>query len=74
MEPYSKRSDLADSLVSAVRQLRQAQGQGGEPVHSVRSAPKGTRQWRVGDRLSEAETERLLAAFTAGTSKRKLVS
>jgi transposase-like protein len=42
------------------------------PTHSVRSAPLSTRQWRVGDRLSEADTEQLVAAFTAGTSKRKL--
>jgi hypothetical protein len=30
------------------------------------------RLWRVGDRLSGDDTEQLVAAFTAGTSKRKL--
>lgn len=34
--------------------------------------PQITRQWRVEDRLSEADMERLITAFTAGTSKRKL--
>jgi hypothetical protein len=71
MGPYLNRRDLADALVSAVRQLRQAQAQTGEPAFSVRSTQTSS-QWRVGDRLSEADTERLIAAFTAGTSKRKL--
>ena len=65
------RLDLADALVSAVRQLRQAQAQTGEPVFSGRSAQSPS-QWRVGDRLSEADQERLVSAFTAGTSRRKL--
>jgi hypothetical protein len=72
IEAYSKRLDLADSLVSAVRQLRQAQQQGGGSAHIVRSAPLTARPWRIGDRLSDADMERLVAAFTAGTSKRKL--
>lgn len=69
---YSKRQDLADSLVSAVQRLRQAQVEASEPAHSVRSAPLSTRQWRIEDRLPDADTERLIAAFTAGTPKRKL--
>jgi len=71
IEAYSKRRDLADALVSAVRQLRQAQAQTREPVPSLRS-DLSHRPWRVGDRLSEIDTERLIATFTAGTSKRKL--
>jgi hypothetical protein len=71
MGSYLNRQDLADSLVSAVRQLQQAQGQTCEPTSSVRST-RSPSQWRVGDRLSETDTERLFAAFTAGTSKRKL--
>jgi DNA-directed RNA polymerase specialized sigma24 family protein len=66
------REDLADSLVSAVRLLRQAQGRGSEPAHSVRSAPLSAREWRVANRLSEADQELLIEAFIAGTSKRKL--
>jgi uncharacterized protein (DUF2235 family) len=69
---YSNRRDVADALVSTVQQLRQAQAQGSGTTNSVRSTPLSTRQWRVGDRLSEADTEHLVAAFTAGTSKRKL--
>ena len=68
---YSNRQDLADTLVSAVTQLRKAQARPGEQVSSVRSA-QSPRGWRVGDRLSAADTEQLVAAFTAGTSKRKL--
>jgi hypothetical protein len=71
IEAYSKRRDLVDVLVSVVRQLRQAQAQRGEPTFSVRSTPS-PRQWRVGDRLNEADVARLIADFTAGTSKRKL--
>jgi uncharacterized protein (DUF2235 family) len=69
---YSNRRDVADALVSTVQQLRQAQAQGSGTTNSVRSTPLSTRQWRVGDRMSEADTEQLVAAFTAGTSKRKL--
>jgi len=72
MGPYLNRKDLADALVSAVRQLRQAQEQTNGPGQSVRSAPLSARQWRVDDRLSEADAEQLVAAFTAGMSKRKL--
>jgi hypothetical protein len=71
MEAYSKRLDLADALVSAVRQLQQAQAQTNERAFRLRST-QSPGQWRVGDRLSQADTERLLAAFSAGTSKRKL--
>src|ERR1700734_3961319 len=71
MGAYSKRLDLADALVSAVRQLQQAQAQTGEPVLSVRST-QAPSQWRVGDRRSQADTERLIDAFVAGTSKRRL--
>jgi DNA invertase Pin-like site-specific DNA recombinase len=71
MGAYSNRQDLADSLVSTMQQLRQAQAQGGESVPSMRST-RSHRQWRVGDRLGEAEIEELIGAFTAGMSKRKL--
>ena len=72
MGPYLNRQDLVDALVSAVRQLRQAQEQTNEPAHSLQSTPLSARQWHVGDRLSETDTERLIASFNAGTSKRKL--
>jgi len=72
MQAYSNRLDLADALISAVQRLRQAQAQTTASAQSVRSAPLSTRQWRIGDRLSEGDRERLVAAFTAGTSKRKL--
>jgi len=71
MGAYLNRRDLADTLVSTVQQLRHAQAQTGEPAFSVRSA-HSPRQWQVGDRLSEADAGRLVAALTAGTSKRKL--
>lgn len=71
MGAYSNRRDLADSLVSTVQQLRQAQGQGSEAPSSVHSTRSPSR-WRIGHRLSEADRERLIAAFAAGMSKRKL--
>jgi FixJ family two-component response regulator len=72
VQAYSKRRDLADALVSAVQQLHKAQAQTDGSVQSVRSAPLSTRQWRIGDRLSQDDLEQLLTALTAGTSKRKL--
>jgi FixJ family two-component response regulator len=66
------RSDLADSLVSAVRQLHRAKGQDDGSAHSVQLTPLSTRRWRMVDRLGAADTERLVAAFAAGTSKREL--
>ena len=68
---YSNRQDLADALVSALSQLRKAQAQPSDVALSVRSA-KSPRQWRIGDRLSDADVQELIAAFTAGTSKKKL--
>jgi hypothetical protein len=67
---YSKRRDLADTLVRTVQQLRSAQAQTSQRAYSV-SSTQITRQWRVEDRLSEADMERLITAFTAGTSKQK---
>lgn len=72
MTPYLNRSDLADSLASAVRHLRQEQGQEGGSAHSVQSAPLSDRRWRMVDRLSKADIEQLIAAFGAGTPKREL--
>jgi hypothetical protein len=54
MQAYSKRLDLAETLVSAVRQLRQAQAHTTASAQSVRSAPLSTRQWRIGDWSVEA--------------------
>jgi hypothetical protein len=71
IQAYSKRRDLADALACAVHQLRQAQAPTREPASGMRSTVSH-RQWRVGARLSEADMERLLVAFTAGTSKRKV--
>lgn len=70
MGAYSNRRGFADALVSAVTQLRQAQEQTSVTAFSVRSTQTSSR-WRVGDRLSDADQGRLIAAFTAGT-KRKL--
>lgn len=68
MGPYLNRKNLADALVSAVRQLQEEQAQTGEPVFSMRSTQSPS-QWRVGDRLSEVDTERLVAAFNAGNAR-----
>jgi hypothetical protein len=63
MQAYSKRLDLADALVSAVGQLQQAPAQTSEPAFRPPSTQSSS-QWRVGDRLSEANTAELIAAFT----------
>jgi hypothetical protein len=68
---YSKRRDLADALVSAVQQLRQAQARGGRAAPSMRS-DLSLRPWRVEHRLSRVDVEQILVAFAAGTPKREL--
>ena len=39
---------------------------------SVRSVGRSEREWRVSDRLSEADLRQLVADFQGGTAKRKL--
>jgi DNA invertase Pin-like site-specific DNA recombinase len=68
---YSKRRDLADALVSAATQLRQAQAAAGASAPSMRSAVSH-RRWRVGDRLNQDDQKQLVATFAAGTPKWKL--
>lgn len=69
---YSKRSDLAEALVRAVSQLQGAQQGAHIRCASVRSIGRSERDWRVSDRLSEAEIRQLVADFQGGTAKRKL--
>lgn len=64
---YSKRLDLAEALVRAVSQLRSAQQGADAPRASVRSIGRSEREWRLVDRLSEAEPCQLVADFTSGT-------
>lgn len=72
MTAYSNRLDLASSLVAALDQLRQAQADTSTTTDSVRSTGRSTRQWRVSDRLSEADMRLLVDAFESGTPKWKL--
>jgi hypothetical protein len=72
MGSYSNRPDLADALVRAVQRLRQAQRDQTSAPRSVRSTGRSERQWRVDDRLSEADACQLVAAFESGMPKWKL--
>jgi hypothetical protein len=69
---YSKRSDLAESLVRAVQQIERAQERGTDQRTSVRSEHRSDRQWRVADRLNDADVRSLVTAFEHGTPKWKL--
>jgi predicted DNA binding protein len=69
---YSKRPDLADSLVRAVQQIERARDRASGQTVSVRSTAKSGRQWRVADRLADADIRVLVAAFERGTPKWKL--
>ena len=69
---YSNRLDLANMLVTTSNQLRQAREQAGDSSESVHSAGRRDQAWRVSDRLSEADTRALIAAFAEGTPKREL--
>lgn len=69
---YSNRLNLASSLVTALDQLRQAQADATTVSDSVRSTGRSTRQWRVSNRLSEADMRLLVDAFESGTPKWKL--
>lgn len=55
-----------------VDQLQQAQADDAATLDSVRSTGRSTRQWRVSDRLSEADMRLLVEAFESGTPKWKL--
>lgn len=66
---YSKHSALSDDLGRCLRRVRQA-GTVHPPVRlSVRSTGKSERQWRVSDRLSEADTAKIVALGHEGVSK-----
>lgn len=72
MRAYSKRPDIADALVKAVQHLRQAEEHTANQPMSVRSAGRSKRRWRVADRLTKADVQRLVEAFQGGTPKWKL--
>jgi hypothetical protein len=72
VKAYSNRLDLANALVKTLERLRRAQEQPGNQPISVRSTGRSTRQWRVSDRLSEADVRRMVKAFESGTPKWKL--
>ncbi|MFJ8966493.1 hypothetical protein ACIRG5_44575 [Lentzea sp. NPDC102401] len=72
MTAYSNRLDLASSLVTVLDQLRQAQADTATTADSVRSTGRSARQWRVSDRLSEADMRLLVEAFESGIPKWKL--
>ncbi|GAB3001896.1 hypothetical protein LWP59_34555 [Amycolatopsis acidiphila] len=70
--PYHNRENLANSLVKAVDRLRKAQRQPRRPRISVQSTGRTDRQWRVSDRLTDADVRLLVQAFEQGTPKWKL--
>ena len=58
---YSNRTDLLERLAEV-----RLDG------HALTSAGRASGVWRVRDRLTDDEVERLIADFLAGTSKREL--
>lgn len=69
---YSNRPDLASSLVKTLERLKRAQARTDDAPVSVRSTGRSERQWRVTDRLSDADVRTLVAAAEAGTPKWQL--
>jgi len=70
---YSKRLDLADALVRTLDRLGRAQDQSSQPLNvSVKSTGRSQREWRVADRLTDADVRSLVVAFQSGTPKWKL--
>jgi hypothetical protein len=70
---YSNRLDLATSLVKTLEQLRRAQERATDaPAGTVWSTGRSERQWRVSDRLSEADLRVMVAAAEQGTPKWQL--
>jgi hypothetical protein len=69
---YHKRADLADALVRKVQRIKKAQQQPRRERRSVSSTGRSERQWRVADRLSDADVRLLVEAFQGGTPKWKL--
>lgn len=69
---YSNRLDLAERLVRTVQRVRHVQSEAPNEPTSVRSTGRSERQWRVSDRLSQADVRLLVKAFESGTPKWKL--
>jgi hypothetical protein len=55
-----------------VTRLRRAQATAPRPRRSVCSTGRAEQDWRVGDRLSADDVQRLVAAFGRGTPKWQL--
>jgi hypothetical protein len=69
---YHNRADLADALVKTMQRLTKAQQAPRRPRASVSSTGRSDRQWRVSDRLDDADTRLIVKAFEQGTPKWKL--
>lgn len=69
---YSKHLDLAERLVRTVQRVRRTREDTPEQSASVHSTGRSERQWRVSDRLTEADVRLLVQAFQGGTPKWKL--
>lgn len=69
---YSKRSDLLFDLATAVERVRNAEAHLVAEPDSVRS-DQAPRVWRLADRLSEEDEQRLVSLFLEGATVMQLV-
>jgi DNA-directed RNA polymerase specialized sigma24 family protein len=70
---YSNRLDLADDLTVTLSKLDQAVRDNRSVKCSVNNARLPT-VWRVSDRLSEADIERLITYYREGTTAKELAT
>ena len=66
---YSKHLALADDLGRCIRRVQQVDTADPPVSMSVRSTGTSERQWRVGDRLAEADLTAMVASAREGVSK-----
>jgi DNA invertase Pin-like site-specific DNA recombinase len=70
---YSNRADLLERLTQARSRTRQRGGE--EPNnHSMIVSGRASGVWRVRDRLTDDDVERLIAEYLAGSPKRELAA
>jgi hypothetical protein len=71
---YSKRRDLSDELSQAIRQFGQVQAGTHTDGSASVSSEHAPRLWRVADRLTAEDVQRLIVSYNEGATAQKLAA
>jgi hypothetical protein len=69
---YSKKSWLSDELAQTPHRLERVQSDSAKPPRLSVSSQQPPRLWRVRDRLSESDIQRLMTRYHEGVTGREL--